>query len=203
MIVIALLAIIAILAAPSFTEMIGMQRLRGINDQLATDFQYLRTEAVSRNQFMGFVARSVSAEPVACYTIFSSRTIRWTLSSIDRIGVQLHQRRRRGLLEPAARVAHGADPAQSEHRPAVPSQPGGPHDRQPHQRRHLDQAAQLGAVHRSRVLRRGPAHPTRAPAHEHQPGRTHVAVFARWIGPGRAGVPRVRRHPEELPAATS
>lgn len=74
MVVITLLAIIAVLAAPSFTEMIGMQRLRGISDQLVTDIQFLRGEAVSRNQFMGFVARSVSAEPVACYTIFSSRT---------------------------------------------------------------------------------------------------------------------------------
>ncbi|MCC6250242.1 MAG: GspH/FimT family pseudopilin [Rubrivivax sp.] len=83
MIVIALLAIIAILAAPSFTEMIGMQRLRGINDQLATDLQYLRTEAVSRNQFMGFLTRNVSGEPMSCYMIFSSSDP-LNLSSIDR-----------------------------------------------------------------------------------------------------------------------
>ena len=72
MIVIALLGIIAMLAGPSMTEMIGMQRLRAVNSQLVTDIQYLRGEAVSRNQYMGFVARSVPAEPMACYVIFSS-----------------------------------------------------------------------------------------------------------------------------------
>jgi prepilin-type N-terminal cleavage/methylation domain-containing protein len=72
MIVIALLAIIVMLVAPNMTEMIGMQRLRAINDQLATDFQYMRSEAVSRNQFMGLLTRNVSGEPMSCYVIFSS-----------------------------------------------------------------------------------------------------------------------------------
>ncbi len=72
MVVIALLGIIAMLAAPSFTEIIGMQRLRAINNQLVTDFQYLRGEAVSRNQFLGFLARSESSESMSCYVIFSN-----------------------------------------------------------------------------------------------------------------------------------
>lgn len=72
MVVIALVGVILMLAAPSFNEMIGMQRLRAINDQLVTDIQFMRGEAVSRNQFMGFVARNVSAEAVSCYTIFSA-----------------------------------------------------------------------------------------------------------------------------------
>ena len=72
MVVVALLGIIAMLAAPSMFEIIGMQRLRAINSQLVTDIQYLRGEAVSRNQYMGFVARSVSTEPMACYVIFSN-----------------------------------------------------------------------------------------------------------------------------------
>ena len=72
MIVIALVGVILLLAAPSFTEMIGMQRLRAINDQLVTDMQFMRGEAVSRNQYMGLVARNVNAEPMSCYTIFSS-----------------------------------------------------------------------------------------------------------------------------------
>lgn len=74
MVVIALVGVIVLLAAPSFTEMIGMQRLRAINDQLVTDMQFLRGEAVSRNQYMGFIARSVPAESMSCYTIFSSST---------------------------------------------------------------------------------------------------------------------------------
>ncbi|MBI5719842.1 MAG: prepilin-type N-terminal cleavage/methylation domain-containing protein [Burkholderiales bacterium] len=72
MVVIALVGIILMLAAPSFNEMIGMQRLRAINDQLATDFQFMRTEAVSRNQFMALLTRNQSAESMSCYTILSS-----------------------------------------------------------------------------------------------------------------------------------
>ncbi|MBL8348570.1 MAG: prepilin-type N-terminal cleavage/methylation domain-containing protein [Rubrivivax sp.] len=72
MVVVALIGIILMLAAPSFNEMIGMQRLRAINDQLVTDMQFLRGEAVSRNQYMGFVVRNVSAEPLSCYTLFSA-----------------------------------------------------------------------------------------------------------------------------------
>jgi type IV fimbrial biogenesis protein FimT len=83
MVVIALVGIILMLAAPNFNEMIGMQRLRAINDQLATDFQYLRTESVSRNQFMGFLTRNQSAEPMSCYVIFSS-TNPLDISTLDR-----------------------------------------------------------------------------------------------------------------------
>lgn len=83
MVVIALIGIIALLAAPSMNEMIGMQRLRAINDQLVTDMQFLRGEAVSRNQYMAFVARSVPAEPMSCYTLFSSATNPLVSTSID------------------------------------------------------------------------------------------------------------------------
>jgi prepilin-type N-terminal cleavage/methylation domain-containing protein len=72
MVVIALLAVILMLAAPQMTEMIGMQRLKAINDQLIADFQFLRSEAVSRNQFAGIVVRNISAEPMSCYVLFSS-----------------------------------------------------------------------------------------------------------------------------------
>lgn len=83
MVVIALVGVILMLAAPSFTEMIGMQRLRSINDQLVTDMQFLRGEAVSRNQYMGFIARSEAAETVSCYTIFSSIANPLVSTSID------------------------------------------------------------------------------------------------------------------------
>lgn len=83
MVVIALLAIIMMLAAPSFTEMIGMQRLRAINDQLVTDMQFLRGEAVSRNQYMGFVARNEAADSMSCYTIFSSIANPLVSTSVD------------------------------------------------------------------------------------------------------------------------
>jgi len=84
MVVIALIGIILMLAAPSFNEMIGMQRLRSINDQIATDFQFMRSEAVSRNQFMGFLTRNQSGEASSCYVIFSSATNPLVDTAIDR-----------------------------------------------------------------------------------------------------------------------
>jgi prepilin-type N-terminal cleavage/methylation domain-containing protein len=83
MVVIALVAVILLLAAPNMTEMIGMQRLRAINDQLVTDMQFLRGEAVSRNQYMGLIARSQPAESMSCYTIFSSIANPLVSTSID------------------------------------------------------------------------------------------------------------------------
>lgn len=71
MVVMSLVAIILMLAAPSFNEMIGMQRLRAISDQLVTDVQALRGEAVSRNVVMGLLARNVTGEPMTCYSLIS------------------------------------------------------------------------------------------------------------------------------------
>lgn len=83
MVVMSLIAIILMLAAPSFNEMIGMQRLRAINDQLVTDMQFLRGEAVSRNQYMGFIARNEAGDSMSCYTIFSSIANPLVSSGID------------------------------------------------------------------------------------------------------------------------
>lgn len=49
MIVIALVAIVATLAAPSFTNMLARKRVEGVTAELATDFQYAKSEAVGRN----------------------------------------------------------------------------------------------------------------------------------------------------------
>jgi len=49
MIVIAILAVIATLAAPSFTRMMAKKRVEGIASELVTDLQYARSEAVQRN----------------------------------------------------------------------------------------------------------------------------------------------------------
>lgn len=83
MVVVALIGIIVLLAAPNMNEMIGMQRLRAINDQLVTDMQFLRGEAVSRNQYVGIIARSQPAETMSCYTIFASKANPLVSSSID------------------------------------------------------------------------------------------------------------------------
>lgn len=49
MIVVALVAIVATLAAPSFTKMLSRKRVEGVTAELATDFQYAKSEAVARN----------------------------------------------------------------------------------------------------------------------------------------------------------
>jgi type IV fimbrial biogenesis protein FimT len=49
LIVIAVLALIATLVAPSFTRMMAKKRVEGITSELVTDLQYARSEAVQRN----------------------------------------------------------------------------------------------------------------------------------------------------------
>jgi type IV fimbrial biogenesis protein FimT len=75
MIVVALLALIAMLAGPPMAEFIGMQRLRGIAAQLSTDLQYFRSEAISRNQYLGVVWRNEAGEDNSCYTAFVSASL--------------------------------------------------------------------------------------------------------------------------------
>ena len=72
MIVVALIAIIVTLAAPSFRDMILMQRLRGINAQLVTDLAFARSEAVSRGTFMQVHFQSNGT--MTCYIILASTT---------------------------------------------------------------------------------------------------------------------------------
>ncbi len=74
MIVVALLAVITVLAGPPMAEFLGMQRLRGIASQLATDLQYARSEATSRNQFVAVMWRNEAGDDNSCYTAFASAT---------------------------------------------------------------------------------------------------------------------------------
>lgn len=83
MVVVAIMGILALLVAPSMSEIIGMQRLRSVNDQLATDFQFMRSEAVARNQFVAFLPRNVSTETMSCYVIFMSTTDPLNPAAID------------------------------------------------------------------------------------------------------------------------
>lgn len=73
MIVVALIAIILVLAAPSFRDMILMQRLRGINAQVVADLAYARSEAISRGTFVQvrFQTSTSSTPPMTCYIIYS------------------------------------------------------------------------------------------------------------------------------------
>lgn len=82
MAVIAIIGVLLALVAPSMREMIGMQRLRSISSELVTDFQYARSEAISRNQFVGIVVRNTSPS-MSCYTVFASSVNPLDFASLD------------------------------------------------------------------------------------------------------------------------
>jgi type IV fimbrial biogenesis protein FimT len=83
MVVVAVVAVIILLAAPSMGDLIGMYRLRAINDQLVTDLQYMRSEAISRNQYVGFIQRNEAGESLSCYVVFSSSVDPQRLARLD------------------------------------------------------------------------------------------------------------------------
>lgn len=72
MVVVAVVAILATVAAPSFTELIGKQRLKGAASVLYGDLQYARSEAVQRNTTVT-VTFDTSATPW-CYIIHTGST---------------------------------------------------------------------------------------------------------------------------------
>lgn len=70
-VVLAVVGVLVTLVAPSMREMIGMQRLRGVAAQLVTDLQFARSEAIARNQAVGFTVRNRADESSTCYVLFS------------------------------------------------------------------------------------------------------------------------------------
>jgi prepilin-type N-terminal cleavage/methylation domain-containing protein len=68
LIVVAVLAVILTLAAPSLREMIEMQRLRGTSAQLTTDIQFARSEAVSRQEVVQ-ITFDAGAAGMSCYIV--------------------------------------------------------------------------------------------------------------------------------------
>ena len=70
MVVVAIVAVLAMVAAPSFKRFIDVQRLRSINSQLITDIQFVRAEAASRNVkvIMTFDRTGTS---LTCYTVLT------------------------------------------------------------------------------------------------------------------------------------
>jgi len=70
MIVVAVVAILLTLAAPSLYNFILMQRLKAISAQLVSDMQFARSESVARNQFVRLHFPNGSPTADTCYTIF-------------------------------------------------------------------------------------------------------------------------------------
>ncbi len=70
LLVVALLGIVVALAAPSFKNMILMQRLRGVSSELVTDLQFARSEAAARRDFVRVFFKSDGNS--SCYTIYTA-----------------------------------------------------------------------------------------------------------------------------------
>jgi type IV fimbrial biogenesis protein FimT len=70
MVVLSVIAVLGLLVAPRFNEMIVVQRLRGISTQLNTDLQFARTEAVARGRAVRVNMGSNSTQ--TCYVIYMS-----------------------------------------------------------------------------------------------------------------------------------
>lgn len=76
MIVVALMALIITLAAPSLRDMILMQRLRAVNAQVVADLAWARSEAISRSTFMQLrFQSSAGADGMSCYIIYARQNV--------------------------------------------------------------------------------------------------------------------------------
>lgn len=74
LVVVAVLAILLVLSAPSMRDFILMQRLKGIHAQIVTDLQLARSEAMSSGQVVNVrVQEPLSAAPgsMSCYVLFN------------------------------------------------------------------------------------------------------------------------------------
>ena len=73
LIVIAVVGVIAALAAPSFSDYIRMQRLKGTQAELISNLQFARSEAISRNEFI-YINFGQDADET-CYSIFTTKLV--------------------------------------------------------------------------------------------------------------------------------
>lgn len=70
MTVIALIGIVLVLAGPSFSDFITVQRLKSATSAIVTDVQYARSEAAARGRQVFMQFRSSGAGAMGCYTIY-------------------------------------------------------------------------------------------------------------------------------------
>lgn len=68
MVVVALVAVVLSLAAPSLRDMVQVQRLRSTSAQVVTDVQYARSEAASRQRYV-YVDFKPNAAAMSCYIV--------------------------------------------------------------------------------------------------------------------------------------
>jgi len=71
MVVVALASIVVTLVAPSFRRLIEEQRLKSVHQQLVTDIQFARSEAVRRGVPVHIRVQPLLGGLPACYIVFS------------------------------------------------------------------------------------------------------------------------------------
>lgn len=69
MVTVSIIGILAMVVAPSFRQMILMQRLRSINAQMVTDINFARSEAVTRRQWLGVKFGADASQ--TCYVLMT------------------------------------------------------------------------------------------------------------------------------------
>jgi type IV fimbrial biogenesis protein FimT len=70
MIVVALIGVVLMLAGPSFSDFVAVQRLKSVNASLVTDVQFARSEAASRGRQVFMQFKSAASGDLGCYTIY-------------------------------------------------------------------------------------------------------------------------------------
>lgn len=80
MVTISIIGIILALVAPSFKQVIEAERLRGVHNQIVTDLQFARSEALLRRIPVHVAVRAQTGSTGACYVIFadSNRNYPWS-----------------------------------------------------------------------------------------------------------------------------
>lgn len=68
MIVLAIMAVLMLVVAPSFREMMEVQRVRGVSDTFITDVQFARSEAATRQEVVGITFKPPAAANT-CYIV--------------------------------------------------------------------------------------------------------------------------------------
>ena len=70
MVVVAVAGVLVLMVAPSFRDMIVINRLRGVNAQLVTDLQFARSEAARRGRAARFNLGTDGSQ--TCYVIYAA-----------------------------------------------------------------------------------------------------------------------------------
>lgn len=71
LVVVSIVGVLLALVGPSFKRMIELQRLRGIHNQIVTDLQFARSEALLRRVPVHVAVKAQTATSGACYIIYA------------------------------------------------------------------------------------------------------------------------------------